>query len=189
MDGVIILEAGHVHLGKDQGAAANGYKEADLTYEFRELVKDHLIGITAGVAIITDHDDVVLVDMVNQVNKLMNADSISLSIHFNAGPESATGTEVIYPTEHSVQEKEWSTELSKLVADHLGIKNRGAKDETATARGKIYIRSMKGHNLLLEVCFITNLSDLSRYQKNKKTLAQKVAEFLKEKYDAINPTK
>jgi N-acetylmuramoyl-L-alanine amidase len=184
--GIVFLEGGHCYLGKDQGAVANGYKEAELNQELRELIKNHLINITEGVPIVTDDDGMVLTDVVKSANKLLNDNSISLSIHFNAGSSAATGTEVIYPTRHSIQEFKWSVELSKLVASKLGLKDRGARDEKLTARGKIYIRSMNGHNLLLEVCFITNKSDMDRYQERKNLIAKSIAEFLKEKYHEIN---
>lgn len=184
--GVVFIEGGHLYLGKDQGAVGNGYKEAELTYELRELIKNHLINITEGVPIVTDDDAEALGGVVKAMNNVLNEKSISLSIHFNAATSAATGTEVIYPTRHSMQEFKWAVELSKLVSSKLGLKDRGARDETMTARGKLYIRSLHGHNLLLEVCFITNKGDMDKYQKRKNLIAKSVAEFLKEKYNEIN---
>ncbi len=184
--GIIGVEAGHVHLGKDGGASANGFKEATLAAELRNIVVTHLIDITTGIAITTDDDDDVLTDVVKGFNAVMNDKSVSLSIHFNAATPKATGTEVIYPDRHTMEEFKWAVELSEKVATHLGIKNRGAKPEALTARKKLYIRTMKGHNLLLEVCFITNVEDMKKYNDRKVLLAKTIAEFLKDKYSQIN---
>lgn len=182
----LFLEAGHCHLGKDGGASANGYEEAALTFELRNLIVNHLIDLTTGIAIATDDDKDILTDVVKGANRVMNEKSISLSIHFNAATPKATGVEVIYPDRHSKEEFMWSVELSKLVSGTLGLKDRGAKPEALTYRKKLYIRTMKGHNLLLETCFLTNVDDMKAYEEKKGVLALQIAMFLVEKYHAIN---
>ena len=183
---VLCIESGHVHLGKDKGASGNGYNEAELTFELRNLIVDHLISITAGLTITTDSDDEVLTDVVKGFNNVMDEKSISLSIHFNAASEKATGTEVIYPDRHTMEEFKWAVELSSLVAKKLNLKDRGAKPEALTFRKKLYIRTMKGHNLLLETCFISNKNDMIAYQNKKHELAKDIAQFLLDKYNSIH---
>jgi N-acetylmuramoyl-L-alanine amidase len=57
------------------------------------------------------------------------------------------------------------------IAKVLGIRNRGVKTESSTARGKIGILNVKGTNVLLEICFMSNPSDHLAYQNKKAELA------------------
>lgn len=169
--------AGH-HNG-DLGATANGYREGELTQELRNLVVKELSRL--NVKYITDKDDENNRQYQGRIRP--GAGSVIFDIHFNAGPPTATGTEVIVANEANERSKQFAKELADGTAKILGIRNRGVKDETGTHYSRIGIlRLPAGTAALMEVCFITNMSDMAAYQVNKERLAAFYAETLK-KYD------
>lgn len=167
------------HHNADPGAQANGHKESELTQELRNMVVEELRNL--GVRYITDND--------NETNRQYQgrikpgSGSVIFDIHFNAGPPTATGTEVIVANEVNEISKQFAKELVDGAAEIMGIRNRGVKDETGTHHSRIGILHLPaGISALAEVCFITNMSDMSAYQVNKERLAAFYAEMLK-KYD------
>ena len=75
--------------------------------------------------------------------------------------------------------------LAKCMSDTLGIPLRGnikdtlgVKTEAMSARGTLGWMRLNGQNILLEVCFISNKSDMEKYQANKSILAFKIAKIL-----------
>jgi hypothetical protein len=60
----------------------------------------------------------------------------------------------------------------------MGIRSRGVKSEKDTARKTLAIMRPAGINLLPEICFISNRSDVSAYQANKDKVAEVIARHL-----------
>jgi len=160
------------HGGGDNGASGNGYTEAALTKELR----DKVIAIlnAKGIPTKVDNDNQTLAQVIATLNP--NESDICLDIHWNASdnPE-AKGVETFIPERHTVNEKSAAHELSKNIAAILGIKTRGGaagagvKTESESARKRLGILAQeKGINLLLEVCFITNPTEMKTYQNNDK---------------------
>jgi hypothetical protein len=82
---------------------------------------------------------------------------------------------------------ELAGKLAKCMSDTLGIPLRGStngvlgvKTESLSARGQLGWMRLNGNNILLEVCFISNKSDMEKYQDNKSMLAFKIAKILYE---------
>ncbi len=97
----------------------------------------------------------------------------AMTIHHNAFNKQATGTEVLYK---DVNKKALAYEFSKLIADNLGVVNRGAKRRT-----KLYILNI-GFDVYLEICFIDNKKDYgSNYSvvELAKVIGDKIAEVSK----------
>jgi LysM repeat protein len=176
----IFISAGHSNkTGRDRGAAGNGYVEGVLAVNFRNKVVANLKKLAANVTI--DGDDSILQDTLNFFRKQVNDDAIVLDIHFNAAGPTATGTETLVPANFSLNERKLANLLSNAVAETLDIPlrgDKGVKTELESHHKKLGWMSLKGENVLMELCFISNAKDMSSFIANEDILAQKVAEIL-----------
>lgn len=173
---MIFISAGH-HL-KDPGAVANGKQENTLAIELRGLIVNELKKL--GASFITDKDTETLAQYLERIKT--GSGSVVCEVHFDAAGPTATGTTVIIPDDATQHEKDLGGELAVGGSEILGIKNRGVWPESKTARGRLGLMRESGMNVLIEVCFITNRSDLAAYEKNKAAYAAYVASVLK-RYD------
>lgn len=167
----LFLSAGHG--GSDVGAVGNGYKEADLTIELRDLVNKYLLKL--GIKAVIDDNKNALAQTIRFFQNKVSKDSILIDIHWNSLNEKSTGTEVLIPAQPTEFEKNIATDLSKVIADTLKIKNRGVKTELQSARGRLGWMRLTGENILIETCFISNPNDMKSYQENKEKLAENIA--------------
>lgn len=177
---VIFPSAGHHD--KDPGAVYNGIKEADKTKEFRNLVSKYLE--LRNHPHIMDKDSETNGQYQNRIKP--GSGSVLLDIHFNASSNvNATGTEMIVANNASKESIAMATELVEGTAKILGIANRGVKTEAQTARGKIGISNLgSGIAVLAELCFLSNFSDMQKYELYKYALACFYADTLI-KYDNL----
>jgi len=180
----IWLSAGHSN-GTDKGASGNGYTEGALTIELRELIYNELE--TLGICAELDKNSNALKETIQFFKNLVSSNCILVDIHWNAAGPSATGTEVFIPNTYTKLELELAGKLAKCMSDTLGIPLRGStngvlgvKTESLSARGQLGWMRLNGNNILLEVCFISNKSDMEKYQDNKSMLAFKIAKILYE---------
>lgn len=171
----IFLSAGHSNM--DPGAIGNGYKEADLTKELRGLVACEIIKHT-DITLTLDNDGQTSGETANKIGLISKEGDVLCDIHFNAGTPAATGTEVLIPETYTPKEHTIAAELSAGISQILGIKNRGVKTEADSARKRLVFMRPKGRNLLIEVCFISNPTDIKSYQSHKTEVAQFVAKTL-----------
>lgn len=167
----IFVSAGHG--GIDSGAVGNGYIERDLAIELRQLVVNELQLL--GVSPIIDDNKNALKETLSWLRGKFGSKDILFDIHWNAAasPE-AKGSEVIIPDVASQFEKDLSKSLLKVLTD-LGFKDRGVKAESLTARKRLGWMRPAAENVLIETCFISNVTDMKLYQSNKGTIAKKVA--------------
>jgi len=180
---MIFLSAGHNPKGikKDPGAVGNGYHEADLAVDFRNLVSAFLHG--KKIPFITDKDDERLGEYLKRIQT--GSGSVVLEFHFDAATSSsATGTTVLIGNDADRLDKAFAKELVEACATTLSIKNRGVKTEADSHRGSLGLMRESGTVALLELCFISNPDDLEKYRQNKMTLAFKIAEIL-ERYENL----
>jgi N-acetylmuramoyl-L-alanine amidase len=180
---MIFLSAGHNPKGikKDPGAIGNGYHEADLAVEFRNLVVALLLA--KKIQVITDKDDERLGTYLERI-KTGNG-SVVLEFHFDAAASSrATGTTALIGNDADRLDKAFAKELVEANALILGIKNRGVISESKSHRGSLGLMREQGTVALLEICFISNPDDLQKYQQNKMSLAYKIAEII-ERYEKL----
>lgn len=175
---VVFPSAGHHN--NDPGAVYNGIKEADKTKELRNLISKYL----GSHKHIMDNDWETNSQYQNRIKPASG--SVIFDIHFNASTNSiASGTEMIISNSASENSKKMAAELASGTSLILGIPNRGVKTEKQTARGKIGILNLPaGISVLAEVCFLSNLSDMAKYDTNKDRLACFYAETLI-KYDNL----
>jgi len=186
----LFLSAGHSNLVGQKDVGASGVKGPDgkpfiegvLAVEFVELLKAELLNI--GITPIVDKYSNILVETMASFKPLVGKKDLAIEIHWNAGPPAATGVEVILPgraglNESSEYERIVSARVADLYATTLGIKNRGAKAEKDTARKTLGWMRIPCENILIETCFISNAQDMANYQAYKRTLAMKLASYLK----------
>lgn len=184
---MIFLTAGHSPK-LDPGASGNGYREADLAVELRDKVVAILNA--KGIPTKVDNDNQTLAQVIATLNP--SERDVCLDIHWNASDNpQAGGVETFIADRHTVHEKRAASELSKSIAEILGIRTRGGmagagvKTESESARKKLGILNNElGINLLVEVCFITNKTEMSVYQIRKDAIALMIADFLI-KWDAV----
>lgn len=180
---MIFISAGHNPNGikTDPGAIGNGKREADLAVEFRDLVIAELV--KKNIKYVADSDSERLGQYLERIKT--GSGSVVLEFHFDAAANAkATGTTVLIGGDADKNDKDFAKELAEATAAILGIKNRGVLSETESHRGRLGLMRESGTVALLELCFISNPSDLSAYEKYKTFLAAKIAAILI-KYEAL----
>ena len=164
----------------DSGAVGNGYKEADLTREFLQLLQPKL----------SKYADVTVFDTNKNPYTYLKSNKYNfkeydyvLEIHFNAavndrvGDGRTTGAEIlVHPNEKGVSVEEKT--LKKLEA--LGLRNRGVKVRDNLQNMNICKGNYGVSYALLEVCFIDDKDDMTLYAQKKDVLAFAVAEGIAE---------
>lgn len=184
---MIFLSAGHNSKSKtikqDPGAVANGYKEGDLTIEFRDLVKKELD--TMGVKYITDLDEESLSMYLHRITT--GSGSVVLEYHFDAASNTSVGgTTSLVEEEADRLDRAFAKEIVDSTSKILGISNRGVKSESESHRGRLGLMREEGIICLCELAFITSVSDLEKYHQNKHELAKAHALILKKYEDIIS---
>lgn len=171
----LFLSAGHQsYRDIDPGAIANGVKEADLTTEFRNLLVAELKKLGIDPFVDEETDD--LRGTVGRVISHMGNTDLAIDIHFNASNNSnAYGTEILTPLSASEYEKNTAKSLLITITSVLQTYARGIITEAQSHCGRLMFMRPNCENLLIEICFITNTSDLYKYQHNKETLAINLA--------------
>jgi len=180
---MIFISAGHNPNGikKDPGAVGNGFHEADLAVEFRDLVGECLTA--RGVAFITDKDDERLGEYLKRIQT--GSGSVVAEYHFDAAESStATGSTSLIGNDADRLDKAFALELVNSTSKQFGIKNRGVKTEAESHRGSLGLMRESGTVALVELGFISNLKDLNSYFLNKHELAKIHAEIL-ERYEKL----
>lgn len=170
---MVFISAGHNSQSKtiktDPGAVGNGYKEGDLTIEFRNLVLIELDKL--GVKYITDSEEENLSMYLSRIKT--GTGSVVIEYHFDAAENPlATGTTSIVEMEADRMDRAFAREIAETTAAILGIDNRGVKTEAETHRGRLGLMREEGLVCLCEIGFITNKNDMDKYQMNKKLLAR-----------------
>ena len=178
---MIYLLAGHTPKGinQDPGAVGNGYREADLTMELRDMVADKLRSM--GYTVHEDDDTHRLQQVLDNINAYES--DVVFDIHFNAG--GGTGVECIVPERSTDLERELANKVNVMLSTMLRIKNRGVKGEQLTARKRIAVMRENGINCLLETCFIDNKTDMTQYQLRKTEVATELALLIAEFEDKL----
>lgn len=180
----IFVSAGHsTNPKKDRGASGNGYVEGLLTAELRQIVVEELKKL--GAQYVVDVDDSILSETIAKFKNLTSSNSIVFDIHFNSAGPDAKGVETFVPNNPSKFEVEISEKLSKTVAgilqtsirgDYKGSK--GVKTESESARKQLGWMRLTGENVLIEICFISNKTEMARYQEKKYEIGKAIARIL-----------
>lgn len=104
-------------------------------------------------------DDRTLSRTIQWINRNKLPKDCLFALHMNAG--SGTGVEVYYCPDAPPARKAQADLLAKTIATTLGIRNRGGKPDTASARGRIaMVRDARLPSFLIEIAFIDNPADV-----------------------------
>lgn len=174
---MIFISAGHNPFGikTDSGAVGNGFREADVAIEFRNLVAKELQAM--NVAFKTDKDDETLGQYLSRINT--GSGSVVVEFHLDASDKlTATGCTAIIGADADRFDKAFATELVNATSGSLILKNRGVISETDSHRGRLGLMRESGTVALLELCFISNKEDMRLYNLGKQKLAKQVADIL-----------
>lgn len=102
-----------------------------------------------------------LQSLIQHVNRTKKPGEILISLHMNAGPARAAGTEVIISETAPCIRRHQGAALSKVIARELGLRNRGLKLDSETPRQRIgVLRNTYLPAFLVELGFITNPDDV-----------------------------
>ena len=158
-----LIVAGHGE--GDPGAVGNGYKEADLTREFSEILYRNMKILNEDVTLYPFSKDLYQQRNIAEISK--NYDEI-IEVHYNAATSSAEGAEVL------IHKNAKADNVDKACLSALGefFVNRGFKERDDLFNMNNCICAYR----LLEICFITNKKDIEIYQKNKEEIGKKMAE-------------
>jgi N-acetylmuramoyl-L-alanine amidase len=191
-----IIIAGHG--GNDPGARGIYYKdtqlwEADLTRLTRDGIA-HALGVmmhddpALKYRYIKDCDNLSLQGVINWLNNVVEKkeNRIILDIHFNVFNKKATGTETFYPENALDIEKKLAGKISKTSSRIMGIANRGAKPESRSQHKRLAIMRPVGINVLWEVCFMDNQSDVERFFNSFSALCLNVAKDIIDTFKEIS---
>lgn len=174
---MLLISAGHG--GTDPGVVANGYREADLTLDFRNRVATELTKRRIG--FVTDGGLRENLPLPRALSLLKNS-LLGVEFHFNSGPATATGVEALTVSWRPAR-RNLAINLSKAIGRSTGLKLRsytpeypGWRPDTAGAhRSLAYCRC---GGIILECCFITNETDLSLWLLKRDLAAAAVADVL-----------
>ncbi|MGJ8522510.1 N-acetylmuramoyl-L-alanine amidase [Carnimonas sp. R-84981] len=163
----LLISAGHSDT--DPGAIANGYHEADIVLEFRDLLADYL---SSRVVAATDGEKGQNLPL-TQAIALAQQHDVALEFHCNAATATATGCETL----SRPQDFDFGNLLCATIASTLGIANRGAKGSGAGQHSRLGFVD-DGHGIIVELFFITNAQDLAAYFAHKEALVTALGDLL-----------
>ncbi|ERN51802.1 N-acetylmuramoyl-L-alanine amidase [Alkalihalophilus marmarensis] len=157
----IVVDAGHG--GHDPGAvaASNGLREKDFNLAVALKLQRRLEAAGARV-IMTRTTDVflTLTERANIANR-NNADAF-ISIHANAGPSSANGSETFWNRNHaSADSKRLAESIQSEMIAKLNTRNRGVKEGNFTV-----IQTSRMASVLVEVGFLSNAEEARKLASN-----------------------
>jgi len=180
-DQLVLISAGHTNVnGQDRGAAGNGFVEGNEAVIIRDALASALR--RSGMNVIEDGADGISEPLRKAIVLARKADT-ALEIHFNAGPASATGIEVLAkPNKKALAQK-----LAAAIHAATGIKLRGGDGGwKADSSGQHHrLAFCEAGGLIVEVCFISNASDMSLYKQNFDEMIERLAAELVPRKPAI----
>jgi N-acetylmuramoyl-L-alanine amidase len=104
-----------------------------------------------------------LSETIRWVNTHCHPFDLLLSLHMNAGPEGANGSEVLYASPHM---REMAALAARVYSQAVGLRNRGAKTDIEAKGSRVGILSRtKPRALLVECGFVTNEHDVRRVKE------------------------
>lgn len=164
----VMISAGHDD--RRPGAVANGYREADLVLEFRDLVSAELAEL--GIKHLLDGEPGENLPLRDAVEIAATCD-LAVEFHTDAAGPSASGSWTLSRAHNQAL----GAELCRVTADTLGIRDRGASPEDAGQHHRLAFVS-DGGGIIHELFFLTSKRDLSTFLSGKRGLAEVVARVL-----------
>ena len=170
---ILVLTAGHG--GPDPGAVSPDGKwiEAQQAVRLRDAVAGSLRSV--GVPVITDGNPGQNAPLTEALKLLRRPQLLAVEIHFNAGPDGATGVEALA----LIGVRMTAQKVAQATATALGLPLRGdggwKPDDAGQHHRLAYCRS---GGIILEVAFISNPNDLDAYQTHFSDLVEALTKTL-----------
>lgn len=175
IEAVILVSAGHSNVvPRDPGAVGNGFTEAVETLKVRDEVAKNLRELGCK-NVIEDGSDGVNDPLLKAIWLARKA-KVAVEFHFNAGPPKATGIEVLCKSD----KKQLAQKIALSIRDATGLSLRGTewgwKSDSSGQHHRLGFCQAGG--LIVEVCFISNAYDMSKYTGNFKRMCANIAESI-----------
>lgn len=123
----IAIDVGHSPAGDDVGAFAGSISEHKLNKKEAELVRKGLLQHGAELVTVNFYPDSTNISLAKRGQDAAGH-QIFISIHHNAGPSSAQGTEVLVDSKsHSAQDQRLARSLQRELVEALGLADRGTR--------------------------------------------------------------
>ena len=172
----ICIDPGHG--GTDSGAAANGIREEDINLRVALAVRSGLQAIGHTVAMTRTSDIDVGLTARGRFSVAQKAD-VFLSIHHDAGTNSARGCSAFYWSRNTPNGKDLATQVSEAVAAEWDLPfayNGNSPDDNRRMPARVHWISLGvlrgGDNwkhvtaALVECCFLTNAKDSANIKRD-----------------------
>ena len=177
----VLLIAGHGD--GDPGSCGNGYKEAELTREFVSLLNLDLSSIAEVTVFDFNKNCYTYLKSGGNVNFALY--DYVLEVHFDSNEnKSAKGTTIF------VHEAERGTTVEERILNNiclLGFKNRGVIGRSDLRVMNTCKKNYNTSHALLEVCFISNATDMDNYNDKKSQIVSAVVRGIKEGFGLAEP--
>lgn len=192
----VYISSGHsVKAGRDRGAASKDgtFIEGVQAAKYRKDLVAKLLA--KGLVAVIDHDDTILSDSIAFFKNKTTANALVIDLHFNAGPEKATGTETLIPAQPTMKEVEFAYDFSYATHKIMSIPLRGkyksysgVRTELESHHGRLGWMRLTGENILHEFCFLSNPEELEKFEINREALLEAHANVII-KHAKIEPKK
>lgn len=172
----ILVSAGHSTVKPvDPGAVGHGYKESEIALMMRDAVAEQLQTIGGDeIKIIEDGADGISEPLTKAVALARIAD-IAIEFHLNAGPEKATGIEVLAKPKN----KKLAQNIAETIGSATNLNLRGEAGYKPDNSGQHHrLAFCEAGGLIVELCFISNKSDVQKLIQNFETVAVNIAKVL-----------
>ncbi len=168
---VVVLDPGHgwsTGTGIiDPGAVSGDLVEKEITLDVAKQTRDLLERCEVDVYLTRERDDhshtrADIAGIVNGYNP-----TLAVSIHANSSETIASGTEAWYTVVgyNDAASQVLAATLADNVANQFSIPNRGAKPETQSLHGGLYIHDWNAPSALLELAFLQGDAELLRTER------------------------
>lgn len=161
------------HGGSDPGAVAFDVNERDLMTQLRDVLADKLR--KAGHQVKTDGGRLQNLPLVHAITLVPGSD-MAVELHTNAfSNPAAGGVEVISLPNRKADAQRIAAAISRVLEIPLRGE-RGWIDQSKSARGRLGF--VRAGGLVVEVFFISNPSELARYQSRYWMVATAIADAM-----------
>lgn len=152
----------------DPGAISEGVSEADVVLVYALAIK--FVAQQRGIHVFLTRDEASDIAPVGQRDNMATAAGCDLfiSLHLNAGPTSASGTETYY---RDAADKKLADAVQAAVVSALQFKDRKVKLESSSQHTRLAVLDFPGPACLVELGFVSNAANRQKLLLQSSRLA------------------
>lgn len=172
---LILVSAGHTNVqGQDRGVGAGRFVEGVEAVRLRDTIAAVLRD--QGLSVLEDGADGINDPLKKALELARRADS-AIELHFNASSNStATGIEVLAKPRHRGLAQKIAGAIKTATNLSLRGGDSGFKADNSGQHHRLAFCEAGG--MIVEVCFLTNPSDMNAYEENLEAVARGIADVL-----------